>query len=457
MAEVKVKITAQNQTQTGFQAVLADAQKTAAQVKQTMAQASDVRVFQPKPLSSGPISVDIGDYGLEPLRELQKQIAEVRRTAQDALDPEIAENFSNGIGGLIGRFAILIGVAATVGKILASAFDTLSQAVKSATANQEQFNRSIEAAGTATSFGGAIAGFKQLSAQAEQSKKDFDETFGSSRLEPFANLLLGRPKQFLAGLADGAMAGSVSRGMRDQEDRQGQIARDMLSASLERQFINAQELAGAGADPAAIEQVQIDQSRREQREQLVNLLKDENAEYVKAKQLQLEAIFAEEDRARAIKESAEAEKQATREKEKQAALESGTRRGNVTGRQLGPGNFEGIRELEREREAAARALGPQFGPGTADAALGGFRVDAANFAREQQEEALKLAQKQAQQTAFGGDFGASALQRVGGASTEFFRVRGESQQEQQKRATEFLKQILQELKKGEPLVLGGSR
>lgn len=450
MAEVKVKITAQNQTQTGFQAVLADAQKTATQVQNTFARASEIRMLKPKELSSGPISVDIGDYGLEPLRELQKQIADVRRSAREALDPEVAENFSGGIGGLIGRFAILIGVAATVGKILSSAFDTLSEAVKTATANQEQFNRSIEAAGTATSFDGAISGFKQLSATAQQTKKDFDETFGRSPLEAVGNLLLGRPKQFLAGLADGATAGSVSRGMKDQEDRQGQIARDMLSTSLERQFINARELAAAGADPAAIEQVRIDQSRREQREQLVNLLKDENAEYVKAKQLQLEAIFAEEDRARAIKEAAEAEKEATREKEKQAALESGTRAGNVRGRQLGPGSFEGIAEFERERARALKELGPEFGPGTADAALGGFRVDQSNFAREQ-------AQLLAEQSAVQGELQASGLQRVGGASTEFFNVRGDSKEDIQKRANEFLKEILQQLKKGEPLVLGNSR
>lgn len=238
--------------------------------------------------------------------------------------------------------------------------------------------------------------------------------------------------------------------MKDQEDRQGQIARDMLSTSLERQFINARELAAAGADPAAIEQVRIDQSRREQREQLVNLLKDENAEYVKAKQLQLEAIFAEEDRARAIKEAAEAEKEATREKEKQAALESGTRAGNVRGRQLGPGSFEGIAEFERERARALKELGPEFGPGTADAALGGFRVDQSNFAREQ-------AQLLAEQSAVQGELQASGLQRVGGASTEFFNVRGDSKEDIQKRANEFLKEILQQLKKGEPLVLGNSR
>jgi hypothetical protein len=457
MAEVKVKITAQNQTQTGFQAVLADAQKTAAQVKQTMAQASDVRVFQPKPLSSGPISVDIGDYGLEPLRELQKQIAEVRRSAQDALDPEAPASFSDGIGGVIGRFAILIGIAATVGKVIGSAFDQLSQAVRSATSIQEQFNETIAAAGTATSLDGAISGFRQLNTLADQTNKTLKEAQGAGIGEALANFFSGRPGQLLGRTADLLTGGRVSGGLRDQEGRQREISRDAFLGSLNRQRINAEELASAGGDSAAIERIQREQQRRQARERLLDALKGEEPELIKAAQLEQEAAFAAEDRATAAQEALEKEKQITREKEKQAALESGTRRGNVTGRQLGPGNFEGIRELEREREAARRALGPEFGPGTSEAARGGFRVDASVFAREQQEEALRLAQQQAQQSAFGGDFGASALQRVGGASTEFFRVRGESQQEQQKRATEFLKQILQELKKGEPLVLGGSR
>jgi hypothetical protein len=450
MAEVKVKITAQNQTQTGFQAVLADAQKTATQVQNTFARASEIRMLKPKELSSGPISVDIGDYGLEPLRELQKQIADVRRSAREALDPEVAENFSGGIGGLIGRFAILIGVAATVGKVIASAFDQLSEAVKSATTIQEQFNGALESAGTATSLDGAISGFKQLNTLADQTNKNIKETFGAGTGEALANLVSGRPGQILARMADVATIGGVSSGLRDQESRQREIAREQLLGSLNRQRINQEELAGAGADPAAIERVQREQQRRQERERLTNALQGESAELIKAAQLEQEATFAAQDRAIAIKEAAEAEKQATREKEKQAALESGTRAGNVRGRQLGPGSFEGIAEFERERARALKELGPEFGPGTADAALGGFRVDQSNFAREQ-------AQLLAEQSAVQGELQASGLQRVGGASTEFFNVRGDSKEDIQKRANEFLKEILQQLKKGEPLVLGNSR
>ena len=458
MAEVKVKITAQNQTQTGFQAVLADAQKTATQVQQTFEQSASIRTFRPKELSSGqPIKIDIGDYGLEPLRELQNQLRQARENARQAFDSQAPNNFSDGIGGVISRFAILIGIAATVGKVISSAFDRLSESVKSATATQEQFNQSLEGAANATTLEGAISGFRQLNSLADQTNKNLKETIGGGIGEALGNFFSGRPGQLFARIADAFTLGSVSGGIQDQEARQRSIARESLVASLSQQRLNAEELASAGADPAAVERIQREQQRREERQKLVELLKGESSELLKSAQIEQEAKFAAEDRAVAIKEAAEAERQTTREKEKQAALESGTRRGNVTGRQLGPGSFEGIAEFRRAQEAAARALGPEFGPGTAEAAAGGFRVDAANFALQQREEALRIAQQQAQATAFNGDFGASALQRIGGASTEFFRVRGDDPKELQRRGNEFLRRILQALEKGEPLVLGNSR
>ena len=76
--------------------------------------------------------------------------------------------------------------------------------------------------------------------------------------------------------------------------------------------------------------------------------------------------------------------------------------------------------------------------------------DAARFAAA----AAVLRDQQGQAGA--GFFGASALQRVGGASTEFFRTAPDSKDEAQKRGNEFLKQILEEIRNGEPLVLGGS-
>lgn len=137
--------------------------------------------------------------------------------------------------------------------------------------------------------------------------------------------------------------------------------------------------------------------------------------------------------------------------------ESGTRKGNVIGQQLGPGDTKGIEEAKREREAAARALGPEFGPGTAEAAAGGFRVDAAMFQQQQAEEAARAIMAQ-QQNAFQGSQGASAFQRIGFATNEFFDTRQKKSDpgEETKKAAKLVSDILQILKKGEPLVLPSS-
>jgi hypothetical protein len=131
----------------------------------------------------------------------------------------------------------------------------------------------------------------------------------------------------------------------------------------------------------------------------------------------------------------------------------GTRRGNVTGQQLGPGDFEGIEQFRREQEAARRALGPEFGPGTAEAATGGFRVDAAMFQQQRAEEAARLLMQQ-QQQAFQGSSGASAFQRVGLATNEFFDTRkAKDPATAIEKGNKLLQQIKEALSKGEPLVL----
>jgi hypothetical protein len=129
---------------------------------------------------------------------------------------------------------------------------------------------------------------------------------------------------------------------------------------------------------------------------------------------------------------------------------SGTRKDNVTGKQLSPGSIEGIREFEREQEAARRALGAEFGPGTADAAAGGFRVDAAEFARQQAEEAAKAMSS----NGMTGSFGASQLQRIGFASNEFFDTRRkEDPAKTMQQVVRELQKVNKNLENGEPIVL----
>jgi hypothetical protein len=218
-----------------------------------------------------------------------------------------------------------------------------------------------------------------------------------------------------------------------------------LSSAANReveQGVGNSRLALAAAIQAATEREnRLAQARTEEERKLIVLQAQREQLLAAARRVSpqseanLQQLFAAQDRRIAAEQ---------REK-------SGTREGNVRGRQLGPGSIEGIREFERAKEAARRALGPEFGPGTADAATGGFRVDASEFARQQGE---RLA---AEEAAFRGSAGASSLQRIGFASNEFFDTRQKKDPaEETRRAAEFAKQILDILKKGEPLVLPSS-
>ena len=79
---------------------------------------------------------------------------------------------------------------------------------------------------------------------------------------------------------------------------------------------------------------------------------------------------------------------------------------------------------------------------------------AATNALQRQMEAASAAEGQGRMV---GSFGASSLQRIGFASNEFFDTRRkEDPAKETKRAADVAKQILDILKKGEPLVLPAS-
>jgi hypothetical protein len=482
MAEVKVKITAANQTQTGFQSVLADAQKTATQVQQTFARASTAprmpQVKQPGG-SGGPIDIDIGDYGLGPLRELQEELKKTRQAAQQAFDPEPPQQFSNGIGGVLGRFALMIGVAATVGKVVASAFDQLSQAIQAATSVQEQFNQVLGEAGAAPTLDAAISGYKQLNSLADQTGKIIDETIGKDTRSAFASFFSAKPGQLLNRGADFLGLNFVTSGLRSQEQDQRSKAQQALLASLERQKLDAEALSASAGDSSATERIQREQRQREQRRRLDDQLRGSaSPEFIAEAKGKLEAAIAAENEAAATKDRLESEKKATQEKEKQT-------------REAQRSAEETQREAEQKARLAEQAAKEQertakFRQGIdQDIALteaklrgdkgaeedilqqrdidrameGGATFEqaanlAATNALQRQMEAASAAEGQAKMT---GSFGASSLQRIGFASNEFFDTRRKED------PTKVMERMLFEQKKtnqilgaGEPLVLPSS-
>ena len=497
MAEVKVKITAQNEVQTGLQASLAEVRQFAGQAQKEMQTAMQMPARQPMQERVAPtFKIDIGDYGMEPLRQMQEELKKVRQSAQEALNPAPAQDFAGGIGGVIGRFAILIGVAATVGKVISSAFDSLSGAIQRSTAIQKQFAESLESAGSQTTLSGAISSFKQLNALAEQTQNELDAVIGKTKGEALANFFQGRPGQLLTRSADLLSGGRASDLLAGNADDQNQKARQAFAASLALQRIQAEEVAAAGGDAKAVDAVRRAQEVRERRKDFdVNLEGSKfSADEVANLRADFEATIAAEDAAAAAQDRLEAEKEITREKERQQKLASGTREGNVIGKQLGPGSFEGIEELQRERESArkdadqkakeadriqkeadrkkqradefnlntklleSRALGDDAAEESIlrqqDLAKG--EEATGNFDQAARFAAAAAALRQMQEQTDASDFGASSLQRIGGASTEGFRTAAKDPTEQQKKTNTILSDILKEFKDKETLVLKNS-
>jgi hypothetical protein len=473
MAEVKVKITAANQTQTGFQSVLADAQKTATQVQQTFARAADpgIRMFKPKDLSSGePIKIDIGDYGLEPLRELQERVRALRESARQSFDTRPAEQFNGSIAGMLGRFALLIGAAATVGKVIASAFDQASAAVKQAIGIQEQFNKALVGAGQSTSISGAIGEFRQLNGLAEQTGKTLEQSFGRNFGEALANAASGRPQQLLGRIGSLLSGNAPIRDIKESEARQRAISLNTLDASLETQINNLRDSAATGGDKEAAEVLRIQQERKAQIQTLIDTLQQAGVSdgEIQKRVQKINEASALQDEISASDKRLEAERQITAERDKQAAASA--REAEQAAKRA---------EAEQERTAKARRSIDQD-IAMADAKLRGDKQAEENLlqqrdfdraiesgatfeqaasltntaALQRQIDAARAAEGQGRMV---GSFGASSLQRIGFASNEFFDTRQKKDPaEATERATAIIREIFNILKKGEPLVLPSS-
>jgi hypothetical protein len=523
MAEVKVKITAANQTQTGFQSVLADAKKTATQVQQTFSQASaGPRMPKLKEMASaGPMDIDIGDYGLGPLRELQEELKKTRQAAQQALDPQPAEEFSGGIAQSAGRMALLGVGAAVVGKAISAAFDQLSQALKSAIGIQEQFNQTLSQAGRATSLSGAISEFTQLSNAAKQTGKVIADTFGRNIGEAIANALQGRPAQIISRLADLTTGGAVRGELEAGQEQQQRIARETTMANMARLDLESFELVGAGGDPAEVARIKREQEKRRQIEDLRSGLAGSPAAFIEQQVSELQGIQAMQDQMTA-QERAFAAQQRTAQAERATAQIGMTPQERLAQEQANQTRLESevvgasqgaqsmaeiaarVAELNAEI-AASKQIQAQLEKQIADEAERAAKATAAA-----QRSAMASAQSQAQanrvatmtpqeqldfemqgladlqgfvgpeveaqkQAAIGrimalqsqiqnqgqgamvGSFGASALQRIGFASNEFFDTRRrEDPEKETKRAADAAKEILKILQSGEPLVLPAS-
>jgi len=411
MAEVKVKITAQNEVRTGFQQALQEAKKFGTE-------ASRVAKIEPTtPTFSG-------EGGLKPMRDIQRRIQERSEQAREVASPQQQEG--GGIAGALGRIPIIGAAAAATGRILADQFDKVNQSVLNVVAGMERFSSAFRTAVDATTVESAIGGFNQLNAISEQTAK----TLQGLKMDlgaNFANLVLGGdPFRELQKTAESQRLGafsalSASSALHeDIANRRGAVAGDKNAEEiLQRRLKDEAELR-------ALENLRPLARTPDERLQLDNAIESTRSRQNIDERAVLDRSDAE-DRKRF-------EEGQSREREASA------------------------RKAEREAQEQQRQLtgGREFGPGTAEAARGGFRVDQANFAIQQQQEALLAAQGGASPQ-LQGSFGASDLQRIGFASDEFFDTRQNATPadiaKEIKRNADFTKQVVDLLKNPNTLVM----
>lgn len=442
MSEVKVRITAQNETQTGFQAVLTDAKRTAAQVQQTFSQTTAIpspgQRPAVKPFQIGDVLAENArksyDAQKGALQDMLGELRNVRQGSQEAFDPAPPQRFAGGISSVLARFALIVGGATAVGRVIASAFEQANNAVKEAIGIQEQFNNALRDAGQASTIGSAISEFRQLNAIAEQTGKTLETSFGKTFGEALANVFQGKPGQLLARLGSLALGNAPVREIQANEQQQRALSLQSLDSSLNRQISNLKDIEATGGNREAAEILRIQQERKAWIEKLTNDLKAANVSDsdIEKRVGKINEAFAREDKISQDQKRLDAEREITKEREKQAAASE--REAEREAKRIATEN----ERIEKRRREIDQDIG------LADAKLRGDKTaeenilqaqdmnrilyqdgsfeQASNFAATQ--AALRAQNEKQTESKLTGSIEASSLQRIGGfARNEFLDTR----------------------------------
>lgn len=434
MAEVSVKVTAKNEVKTGFQAALNDAKKFGQD-------------------ASKAATPDIGgsDSSGKGFRNAIKGLGADLASASSPA--EAFQAVATRIAGVFGKVTSVVAGFA-IGKIISGQIDQMSESVKSATAAMNAFGDAYQSAATANSFEDAIAGYQKLGAQIDRVKASIGEIQGSM-LPAFFNWLSG---------------GATTQQL-EAAQQSLQVARESaLSGALYRQRAAAESMTGLGGDKAAIEAKAL-QSKRAEQLAIIQAKIDQNPNnpMFRNQMEDLVATYAAEDKVKKEIEDRQAlEKQLQKEQQlkkqmadeeaaffKEAArlTEERARQGKSTPELL---------DIERAKlakldEQAITAPVEELNQVLLD------RMKQGNLVSGLELKAQEEAQRAAEQTVAGvsqkmiGSSGASALQRIGFASSEFYDTRRKASPEEMakeiRRNADYTKEVRDILKKGEPLVL----
>jgi hypothetical protein len=520
MAEVKVKITAQNEVRTGLQQALQETQKFSQQAKQAVSQTMTINPFE-------------GDDRLGPLRDLQQQARALRELARAPIEPaavpqvsggsELAQTSSAGASAIRGLAADLAN-ATSAGDVFEAVVRRITTAFGGLVAAAAGFAIGSLIRRTLEDAAAGLEGLIDKSQSLQQSFSSlsaptttFDQLSGAIRgAADQIEALEEANRKLQSGIgfqvADYINAFDLSTAANRETEAGAANARQGLAVAIQAATARELELAKARTqeerDLIALQaqREQLLQQARRVSPQAEQNLRGLFAAQDSTRSQDTQRAASEEARTREASLQAQADKQRAINEDNRRSLEERLQRekqGLADLQQFGGAGVELLREqtvariaeLERqiakekeravataEREAEQRAKAAQSAAESLESAI--EQRDFSALSPEQQRakieadtaaliagaesgaispadaaaRALELQRRQDElntvASGFAGSAGASAFQRIGFATNEFFDTRQKKDPaEATERATAIIREIFNILKKGEPLVL----
>ena len=463
MAEVKVKITAQNEVRTGLQQALQETQKFGQQAKQAVSQGMTITPFK-------------DDDGLGPLRDIQRQARELRELARSPIEAaavqsaggDLAQTSARGASALRGLAADLA-TAGSAGEVFEAVVRRVSNAFGGLIAASAGF-----AVGTLIrrTLEDAAAGVESLIDRSQGLQNSFSAL--SSATTTFEQL-----SSAISGAA--AEINGLEEANRQLQSGFGFQIADYLSTfdlstitdeATRSGIANSRAALANAIQAATLRELELAKARTQEERDLIVLQAQREQSLVKARQISPQAeqrligLFSAQDQNMASLERLKAEQAISKEKEKQVA--AAEREAKQEAKRLADEQQRSKRRRDFDQQIAfssAKLRGDKAaqedilqqqdvdrvleGDGTTEQAA---MIAASNFLQRQVDAVLA-----SQNVGLSGSSGASALQRIGFASGEFFDARSKKDPaEATERAVGVAREILNLLKKGEPLVLPAS-
>jgi hypothetical protein len=433
MSEVKVRITAQNQTQTGFQSVLSDAKRTATQVRQTFSQAATPAAGGGGGAGGsvlfGP-NMTTDDWVAQAERNIEENLKKRKALRESMKETAGGAQDGSTIGPKGGGFLSFVGAATAavgVGMFLNRTIQAVGERFQEVTKASDQFSQSLGKIGQASSISELVSGLNSANSEFDAlQKKSEDFKQLKFTFESIANNLANV-------FSGGALFQSVDDNVANARREKGL----QTQLSLARQLQDIQEQTATIQSGGDVQEVKARQQVERLREELRKSLEGQSPQTIQRALGRFDAITGASEELR----------QAERDAENQRAQDEKQKRSNQIAREIRIKKAQASGDTataQREMllqsfDSAMERSGATIGQAKDLAAI----------------EAAMRAQQELNSSSFKGSQGASAFQRIGFASNEFFDTRNKPENnfsklfDQMRKAADAAVRIDKKVKEGD--------